>query len=160
MTITPALVPTWETALVAGTSEHRRCACLKLTVDSASKKRKGGLTHSRSRTARRAVTRKQAALCCRMMSSLPASILFTAATTLTFNCDIFGIECHGNLCYLTSPNTWREAAWMRKTLADPAWATHTPRPASVTPVTNLDSSPPTAIVSSSSFVTGLSTLIW
>ena len=141
VTITPALVPTWEGRLGL---------------------EKGGkiFTQSRSRTARSAVTRRQAALCCRMMSSLPASILFTAATTLTFNCGVFGIECHGSLCYLTSPNTWREAAWMRKTLADPAWATHTPRPASVTPVTNLDSSPPTAIVSSSSFVTGLSTLIW
>ena len=38
--------------------------------------------------------RRQAALCCRMMSSLPANILFTAATTLTW---IIGVRFQGIL---------------------------------------------------------------
>ena len=112
------------------------CGRLRVTITPAEVP-----TQSMSFTAMRAVTLRQAVLCCRIMSSQPDSILDTAAVRLISASRVWEVECS---------NLMEE---------EPCWAIQTPRPASTMARMPLFSLLPTAIVSSTSLLTGLSILI-
>ena len=98
-------------------------------------------TQSMSFTAMRAVTLRQAVLCCLIMSSQPDNILDTAEVRL-----------------ISASRTW-VVAWRSRIEELPCWAIQTPSPASTMARMPLFSSLLTVIVSSISLLAGLSILM-